>query len=87
MSTSSGRKERKKMIAITKKNQTLVNKAVKWVLTYNKLNDLRNLADDADDIKEFKKLDRKCAAAFDRYEDICFQLPKREVNEIDKLFG
>tara|TARA_R110000868_G_C10674966_1_gene746970 strand:+ start:225 stop:458 length:234 start_codon:yes stop_codon:yes gene_type:complete len=74
-----------KILSITKKNQTLVNKAVKWLLAYNELNDLRNLADDADDVREFKKLDRKCAATFDRYEDICFQLPKREVNHIEKI--
>ena len=75
------------MIAITKKNQTLVNKAVKWLLAYNELNDLRNLADDSDNLREFKKLDKKCALAFDRYEDICFQLPKREIKEIEKLFA
>ena len=75
------------MIAITKKNQTLVNKAVKWLLAYHKLNDLRNLADDSDNLREFKKLDKQCAAAYERYLDICFQLPKREIKEIEKLFA
>ena len=73
------------IIAITKKNQTLVNKATKWMSKYNELNDLRNAADDEDNLKEFKKLDRLCAAAYDRYLDVCFQLPKREITQIEKI--
>lgn len=73
------------IIAITKKNQSLVNRATKWMTKYNELNDLRNAADDEDNSREFKKLDRLCAAAFDKYLDICFQLPKREINQIEKI--
>jgi hypothetical protein len=46
------------IIAITKKNQSLVNRAAKWMVKYNELNDLRNAADDADNVKEYRKLDR-----------------------------
>ena len=73
------------IIAITKKNQSLVNKATKWMTKHNELNILRDAADDADNLKEFKKLDRQCAAAYDRYLDVCFQLPKREINQIEKI--
>ena len=73
------------IIAITKKNQPLVNKATKWMTKYNELNNLRDVADGEDDFKEFKKLDRLCAAAFDKYEDVCFLLPKREINQIEKV--
>jgi hypothetical protein len=73
------------IIAITKKNQTLVNKATKWMSKYNELNDLRNAADDADNVKEYRKLDRLCAAAFDKYLDYASELPKREVNQIEKI--
>ena len=73
------------IIAITKKNQSLVNRATKWMSKYNELNNLRDAADDEDNLKEFKKLDRQCAAAYDRYLDVCFQLPKREITQIEKI--
>jgi len=74
-----------KIVAITKKNQTLVNRATKVLVKYNELNNLRDIADGDENLREFKKLDRKCAATFDRYEDVCFQLPKREINQIEKI--
>jgi hypothetical protein len=73
------------IIAITKKNQPLVNRATKVLVKYNELNNLRDIADGDENLREFKKLDRLCAAAFDKYEDICFQLPKREINQIEKI--
>jgi len=73
------------IIAITKKNQPLVNKAVKWMTKHNELNDLRNAADDADDVKEYRKLDKQCENAYGKYLDVCFQLPKREVAQIEKI--
>ena len=75
-----------KIVAITKKNQTLVNRATKVLVKYNELNNLRDIADGDENLREFKKLDRKCAATFDRYEDVCFQLPKREINQIEKIY-
>ena len=73
------------IIAITKKNQSLVNKATKVLVKYNELNNLRDIADGDENLREFKKLDRLCATAYDRYLDICFQLPKREITQIEKV--
>jgi len=73
------------IIAITKKNQSLVNRAAKWMVKYNELNDLRNAADDADNVKEYRKLDRQCENAYDKYLDYASELPKREVNQIEKI--
>ena len=75
-----------KVSAITKKNQALVNKAASWLEKYNSLNDLRNIAEDNDNTKEFKKLDKACENAYDKYLEYSSQLPKREVERIEKLF-
>ena len=72
--------------AITKKNQALVNKAVSWLQKYDSLNDLRSIAEDNDNYKELKKLDRACENAYDKYLEYSSQLPKREVERIEKLF-
>jgi hypothetical protein len=72
------------MIAINKKNQRQVNKAVKFLIAYNTNNDLRTLADDNFDLKNFILLNRKCEKNFDNYLKVCAELPKREVKQIEK---
>jgi hypothetical protein len=72
--------------AINKRHQSKVNRAAKWVLKYNKLNDLRNEADGNGDEKLLYQLGRKCAGAFDSYLEIIDELPLRERAQIDKLF-
>lgn len=72
--------------AINKKHQSKVNRAVKWVLKYNKLNDQRNEADGNGDEKLFYNLSKKCVNAFDSYLEIIDELPMRERTQIDKLF-
>jgi hypothetical protein len=72
--------------AINKRHQSKVNRAVKWVLKYNKLNELRNEADGNGDEKLLYQLNRKCAGAFDSYLEIIYELPTREKTQIDKLF-
>ena len=70
--------------AVNKKHQKQVNKAVKLLIAYNQLNDLRNLADDDCNEKLIEKLDNKCAIAWDKYYDARFYLPKREIDQIEK---
>ena len=70
--------------AVNKKHQKQVNKAVKCLIAYNALNDLRNLAYDECDDKLTERFDRKCEAAWDKYYDARFDLPKREVDQIEK---
>jgi putative IMPACT (imprinted ancient) family translation regulator len=70
--------------AVNKKHQKQVNKAVKCLIAYNALNDLRNLAYDQCDDKLTERFDRKCEAAWDKYYDARFDLPKREVDQIEK---
>jgi hypothetical protein len=52
------------------------NKTMKYLIKYNELNDLRSIAEDNDDIKEFKALDKKCNAAWDSFLDNLYTLPK-----------
>jgi hypothetical protein len=73
-----------KITAVNKKHQKQVNKAVKALINYNNLNDLRNLADDDCNEKLVEKLDNKCAIAWDKYYDAIYDLPKREVDQIEK---
>ena len=72
------------IIAINKKHQSKVNRAVKTLVRYNALNDLRNIADDNGEEKLYKKLDRQCLNSFDKYLDIVSELPARERVKIEK---
>ena len=73
-----------KIIAKNKKNQSQVNKAVKFLIRYNENNDLRNKADGLGDEKLCAKYDRICEVAYDNYLDAISELPKTEVNAIEK---
>jgi hypothetical protein len=70
--------------AVNKKHQKQVNKAVKCLIAYNNLNDLRNASYDDCNDKLTEKLDNKCAIAWDKYYDAIYDLPKREVDQIEK---
>lgn len=70
--------------AINKTHQAKVNRACAWLSKYNALNDLRDIADNDGDDKAYRKLDRQCANAFDRYLDIVDELPSREKDNIEK---
>jgi hypothetical protein len=72
-----------KLTAITKKNQTNVNKAVFHGMRYIVLNDLRDDADNQGDEKLVRKYDRMCATSFDRHLDYMDQLPKREQKQVE----
>jgi hypothetical protein len=69
--------------AVNTKNQKAVNKAVKMLIAYNSLNDLRDKADNEGNEKEYRKLDRKCEIAFDKYQEAVWCLPKREISKIE----
>ena len=69
--------------AITKKNQGLVNKTVRALIAYNKLNSERDKASDADNDKLVQKLNRKCENAFDKYLGFLNELPKNQQKIID----
>jgi len=79
-----------KVTSITQKNQSLVNKAVKWLNKYYDYNTQRdfisdNLECDEDDSKEWRQINKKCEGAFDKYLDYLWDLPKREQNNIEKI--
>jgi hypothetical protein len=73
-----------KIIAKNKKNQSQVNKAVKFLIRYNENNDLRNKADGEGDEKLCAKYDKICEVAYDNYLDAISELPKTEVTAIEK---
>jgi hypothetical protein len=72
------------IVAINKKNQTLVNRAVRSLISYNIYNDLRDLADNDGDTKLYVKYNRLCENTFDKFLGYCDELPKREVEQIKK---
>lgn len=71
------------MNAINSRHQGRVNKAIKFLIRYNALNERRNVADGNDD-KAYRKLDKQCELVFDKYQDVISELPKREVEQIEK---
>ena len=72
------------MKAINKRNQALVNRAVKWLEKHNEANDQRDIADGNGDDKAYRKYDKLCEKTWDKYEECISELPKREVNQIEK---
>jgi len=70
--------------AINKKHQSMVNKAIKYNALYDELNELRNNADDIGVEKLFRKYDRMCENAFDKFLDAMNELPNREQKNIMK---
>jgi hypothetical protein len=80
-----GTSKPKTLTALTKKNQTNVNKAVYWGFRYNELNDLRDDADGQGDDKLYKKYDRMASDAFNKHLDYMSELPKREQVRVEKF--
>ena len=70
--------------AINPKNQSLVNKCIKAMMRYDELNDLRCIADDNDDMKACKKLNKQCLNAMDKYLEYYDMLPKNQKKVLDK---
>lgn len=72
-----------KIIAKAKKNQKLVNQAVKALISYNENNDLRDKADNLGDERAYNKYDRLCEKYFNKYLEVISELPKTEVKQIE----
>lgn len=72
------------MKALNPKYQSKVNRAIKYLLQYNQLNDARNKADGNEDQKLVDKLDKQCNTVFNKYLEIVLELPKREMINIEK---
>jgi hypothetical protein len=72
------------MKSINKVHQVKVNRATIWLTKYNEFNNQRDLANDNGDEKLYKKYDKLCINAFDKYLTIVDELPKRERAQIEK---
>tara|TARA_B100001059_G_C17556557_1_gene437930 strand:+ start:39 stop:290 length:252 start_codon:yes stop_codon:yes gene_type:complete len=78
-----------KIKSITPKNQTLVNKAVNWLIKHNEYNTQRdfisdNLECEEWESKEWKQINKKCENSFDKYLEYLNELPRREQQKIEK---
>jgi hypothetical protein len=74
-----------KLTAITRANQSNVNKAVYWGQKYNVTSDARDRAYDNDNEKLGRQLDRQAEAAFNKHLDYMSELPKREQAKVEKF--
>lgn len=74
-----------KLTAITRANQSKVNKAVYWGQRYNILNDLRDDADGQGDEKLYRKYDRMASDAFNKHLEYMSEIPKREQAKVEKF--
>ena len=81
----SGTSTEGKLTAITRANQSNVNKAVYWGQRYNILNDLRDDADGQGNDKLYKMYDRMASDAFNKHLDYMSELPKREQAKVEKF--
>ena len=78
--------------AINPKYQSVVNKAVNWMVMYELANDERNIASDntecdyEEDDKLWRKWDRRCIKAYDKYLEYMEELPKREQDKVERRF-
>ena len=72
------------MIALNKKHQAIVNKAVYWLIQHNEADRQRNIAYSAGNEKNYKYWDKRCQKTFDKYEEYTSELPAREVKQMEK---
>ena len=74
------------MKAINPKNQANVNKAISWLTKYNALETRRALIGDnlGEETTEYKKADRKCINAWNKFDDYMSELPKNQQKLIYK---
>tara|TARA_R110002020_G_scaffold249170_1_gene463094 strand:- start:62 stop:298 length:237 start_codon:yes stop_codon:yes gene_type:complete len=74
------------MQAKVKKNQAALNRAIKWLTKHNEHDTERNRIDSelGEDCKQWRAINRKCETSFDKYLEACDELPKYEVERIEK---
>ena len=65
-------------------NQKKVNRAIKWLLVHNNLNNLRDIYEGEGNEKEYNKVNRKCENTFDKFLEAMEELPKYEQKNIYK---
>ena len=65
-------------------NQKKVNRAIKWLLVHNNLNNLRDIYEGEGNEKEYNKLNRKCENTFNNFLEAMEELPKYEQKNIYK---
>ena len=63
-------------------NQKKVNRAIKWLLAHNNLNNLRDIYEGEGNEKEYNKVNRKCENTFDKFLEAMEELPKYEQKNI-----
>ena len=74
-----------KITAINKNNQSLVNKAIRYLDKYHTFNNARDhISNTIEDTKQYNKLNVKCEKLWDLYEEFLEELPKREQINIEK---
>ena len=75
--------------AINPKNQSLVNKAVKYLMRYDVLNDLRDNEENESEVgcmsAKWSKLNRQCEDVFDKHLDAMAMLPKNQQKIIQSI--
>lgn len=69
--------------AKTPKNQAILNRTIKALVRYNNLNNQRDKADDSGDEKLYRKLNKQCEVAFDKYLELADELPKYEKDRLE----
>jgi hypothetical protein len=77
------------MKAVNKKHQVRVTRAVNWLMKHNEFNSKRdhienNLECEEYESKEWRQINKKCEDSWDKYQDYTSELPKREVEQIEK---
>jgi len=76
------------IVAVNKKHQVRVTRAVNWLMKHNAFSSARdfvydNLEEDIYDSKELNQIDKKCEHSFNKYLEYISELPKREVAQIE----
>ena len=75
----------KELTAKNKANQSNLNKAIYWGRKYNQVVDALNLAEDADNQKEARRLSRLEENVYDKYVNYRDELPKYEQAKVERL--
>ncbi len=76
--------------SINPKYQSLVKRAVAWDIKYEFANEQRDIAYDnttcdfIEDDKVWRKWDKQCEKAYDKYLELLEELPKRERTNVEK---
>jgi hypothetical protein len=73
-----------RMTSKTKRNQSALNKAIKFGMQYFQLSDARDRAYDNENARLGRSLDKYAENAFDKYQTNLEMLPKAEQKKVEK---